>query len=350
MHADHLAPPRGPFMERVADDEPATLYTATMATVDPLQLAAAAYTADRWEDEDWRQFGRDTGTSDMLNAHPRLYSSLSFGDPDYPDATLSILGQLLAEATEPNSGEAGRMELLADSMPELPEWITNNAPARTKRLFTTYLAERDASEIPSVWKSVEESEESDVLPPLVDTADSDHLANGPTQDQEVLSEPLGFPAKNPFTQAQVADNARSIFIVHGHDISSMNSIRTLVHRSTGVMPISLAEEPGRGRTIIEKFEEYGSTSSFVIVLLSPDDVGQTQVDSELNVEPKPRARQNVILELGYFIGKIGRENIVVMNGGVEKPSDLAGLSYIAYPGDNWKYELHSELAAVSLTP
>ena len=116
------------------------------------------------------------------------------------------------------------------------------------------------------------------------------------------------------------------------------------------MPISLAEEPGRGRTIIEKFEEYGSTSSFVIVLLSPDDVGQTQVDSELNVEPKPRARQNVILELGYFIGKIGRENIVVMNGGVEKPSDLAGLSYIAYPGDNWKYELHSELAAVSLTP
>lgn len=326
------------------------LYTATMATIDPLKLAAAAYTADRWEDEDWRQFGRETGTSDILNAHPRLYRSLSFGDPDYPDATLSILGQLLAEATEPNSGEAGRMELLADSMPELPAWITNNAPARTKRLFTTYLAERDASEIPSVWKSVDQSEESHMLLPLVDTADSHPLVDEHAHDQAVPFDPLGFPAKTPFTQVQATDNARSIFIVHGHDIPSMNSIRTLVHRSTGVMPTSLAEEPGRGRTIIEKFEEYGSTSSFVIVLLSPDDVGQTQGDSKLNVEPNPRARQNVILELGYFIGKIGRENIVVMNGGVEKPSDLAGLSYIAYPGDNWMYELHNELAAVSLTP
>lgn len=320
-----------------------------MATVDPLQLAAAAYTADRWEDEDWRQFGRDTGTSDMLNAHPRLYRSLSFGDPDYPDATFSILGQLLTEATEPHSGEAGRMELLADSMPELPDWVIDNAPVRTKRLFTTYLAERDASEIPSIWKSVDESKKTDALPPLAGTADSDPLVNECARDQKGLFDPLGSPAITPSAQAQVSDDKRSIFIVHGHDISSMNSIRTLVHRSTGVMPTSLAEEPGRGKTIIEKFEEHGSTSSFVIVLLSPDDVGQTQVDSELNREPKPRARQNVILELGYFVGKIGRENIVVMNGGVEKPSDLAGLSYIAYPGDNWMYELHSELAAAALT-
>lgn len=122
----------------------------------------------------------------MLNAHPRLYRSLSFGDPDYPDATFSILGQLLTEATEPHSGEAGRMELLADSMPELPDWVIDNAPVRTKRLFTTYLAERDASEIPSVWKSVDESKETDALPPLAGTADSDPLVNECARDQKGL--------------------------------------------------------------------------------------------------------------------------------------------------------------------
>jgi hypothetical protein len=79
------------------------------------------------------------------------------------------------------------------------------------------------------------------------------------------------------------------------------------------MPFSLAEKAGRGQTIIEKFETFGVAASFVIVLLTPDDVGQTIGNHQAGTKPNARARQNVVLELGYFIGKIGRENIVVVD-------------------------------------
>ncbi|WP_322412119.1 TIR domain-containing protein [Microbacterium invictum] len=93
---------------------------------------------------------------------------------------------------------------------------------------------------------------------------------------------------------------------------------------------------------MEKFEKRGGSASYVILLLTPDDVGQTISEHQAGSTPSLRARQNVVLELGYFIGKIGRENVVVMDADVERPSDLAGLSYVAYPGLNWKDELRKE--------
>jgi len=128
----------------------------------------------------------------------------------------------------------------------------------------------------------------------------------------------------------------------------MDSIRAFVQREANILPISLAEEPGKGRTIVEKFESYGAGASCIIVLLSPDDIGQTTGAFNTKEEPSPRARQNVVLELGYFIGEIGRENIVVMNAGVERPSDLAGLSYLGYPGENWMHALRRELVAAEI--
>jgi len=68
-----------------------------MARPDPLQAAAAYYTAKRWDEHEWREFGRETGTSDILGSHPRLYRSLSFGDDDYPDAALDVLERVLTE-------------------------------------------------------------------------------------------------------------------------------------------------------------------------------------------------------------------------------------------------------------
>ena len=69
----------------------------------------------------------------------------------------------------------------------------------------------------------------------------------------------------------------------------------------------------------------------MIVLLTPDDVGQTVAAHEASEKPNLRARQNVVLELGYFIGKIGRDKMVVVDAKVERPSDLQGLSYVEYP-------------------
>ena len=76
-----------------------------MARFDPLHSAAAACTAKQWDEGSWRKFGSDTGTSDILINHPRLYRSLSFGDDDYPDAAMDVLGRLLHEAPEGGSGE-----------------------------------------------------------------------------------------------------------------------------------------------------------------------------------------------------------------------------------------------------
>lgn len=307
-----------------------------MPRVDPLQNAIAAYAADKWTDTDWRVFGRETGTSDIIDGHPRLYRSLGFGDDDYPDAAAEVVRQILAsEAVEEDSGEAGRMELFADSMPDLPTWTENSAPARTRRLFQDYLDARDASEIPTPWQ-VESAPEPE--------ADPDAWLTEPSTPIPPYEWPEDAVRDRPAPATQVP----SIFIVHGHDEAALNSIRIYVHKVTGLMPISLAEEAGRGQTIIEKFEAIGAEASFVIVLLTPDDVGQANAAFQAKIAPDPRARQNVVLELGYFIGKIGRESVVVVDADVERPSDLAGLSYVQYPGSNWKDSLRTELDAAGL--
>jgi len=121
-------------------------------------------------ESEWRQFGRETGTSDIVSSLPRLYRSLSFGDDDYPDAALEILGRVLDEGVEDRGNEAERMELLADAMPDLPTWTIEHAPNRTKRLFRDYLDARDPSEIPNLWSGETPTLPSPV-PPTAETFD-----------------------------------------------------------------------------------------------------------------------------------------------------------------------------------
>ena len=131
-----------------------------------------------------------------------------------------------------------------------------------------------------------------------------------------------------------------VFIVHGHN----NEIKLAVARlimQLDLTPIILHEQPNKGRTIIEKFEKLSDDVSFAIVLLSADDVMQ---------DGKHRARQNVILELGYFIAKLGRENVVALydtSTEVEIPSDITGVLYEPYDNPNgvWRFEVIQELKA-----
>ena len=94
---------------------------------------------------------------------------------------------------------------------------------------------------------------------------------------------------------------------------------------------------------IEKFEDH-SDVSFAVILLTPDDIGALKDEQE---KSQPRARQNVILELGYFIGKLGRENVCVLyKEGVEVPSDVHGVGYVLYDeGGAWRPNLANELEA-----
>lgn len=131
---------------------------------------------------------------------------------------------------------------------------------------------------------------------------------------------------------------RSIFIVHGH--SREHEVARAVHEMTSRKPILLSEQPGRGQTIIEKFEANAGKAGFAVVLLTADDVGAAKAESE---SLSPRARQNAILELGYFIARIGRENVAVLyEADVELPSDYTGVEYISF-ADEWRWKLHREL-------
>ena len=134
-------------------------------------------------------------------------------------------------------------------------------------------------------------------------------------------------------------NNKQVFIVHGHDEAMRQTIARFIEKLK-LIPIILGEKPSGGvKSILEKIEEY-SDVSYAIVLLSPCDEGRKKGSTDL----KPRARQNVIAELGYFIGKLGRRNVSILkNGDVEFPSDFLGNCYIEYDKSNWEQELFNEL-------
>ena len=136
-------------------------------------------------------------------------------------------------------------------------------------------------------------------------------------------------------------NMRKVFIVHGRDdLVKVDVARFL--EQIGIVPIILHEQASQGKTIIEKIEEY-SDVGYGIVLYTPCDKGGLNDCKEL--ELKPRARQNVVFEHGYLIGKLGRNKVcALMKDDIEYPNDISGLVYIKYQNnDAWKLELSKEL-------
>jgi predicted nucleotide-binding protein len=131
--------------------------------------------------------------------------------------------------------------------------------------------------------------------------------------------------------------SRRIFIVHGHAGEPREAVARFLAQ-LDFEPIILHEQPNQGRTIIEKFEDHAEVG-FAIVLLTPDDVSHG--------DAQPRARQNVILELGYFIGRLGRSRVCALKvGELELPSDILGIVWTPFDaGGAWKQALGRELQA-----
>ncbi len=130
-----------------------------------------------------------------------------------------------------------------------------------------------------------------------------------------------------------------IFIVHGHDEAARETVARFI-TSIGFEPVILHEQANRGRTVIEKLIANGDVGC-AVVLLTPDDLGRGKSESE----EQPRARQNVILELGYFLGCLGRERVIaLLKEKVEIPSDYVGVIYTPFDdGDAWRPKLAREL-------
>jgi predicted nucleotide-binding protein len=155
----------------------------------------------------------------------------------------------------------------------------------------------------------------------------------------------GFAAVVPPTVAQNQLPSEEVFIVHGHDEGTKNTIARFIE-VLGLKATILHELPNKGRTIIEKVEQH-SNVGLALVLLTPDDIGAPRSRQD---QLKPRARQNVIFEMGFFAGRLGRSKITVLHSeGVEIPTDYHGVVYIPLDSEEaWKLKLAKELKAAGL--
>jgi len=137
---------------------------------------------------------------------------------------------------------------------------------------------------------------------------------------------------------------KKVFVVHGHDDSMKLAVKDFLTK-LNLEPIILHERTDEGNTIIEKFEREAENVSYAVILLSPDDVGKSVQSDTI----RPRARQNVILELGFFTGSLGRNrtfNLVksTKDEEIEQPNDISGVIYHEFDdAGGWKIKLAQSL-------
>tara|TARA_R100000365_G_C2742300_1_gene70969 strand:- start:992 stop:1819 length:828 start_codon:yes stop_codon:yes gene_type:complete len=143
----------------------------------------------------------------------------------------------------------------------------------------------------------------------------------------------------PEDREELAMPTNKVFVVHGHDEAAREKVARFLEKA-GLDPIILHEQANGGRTVIEKVERFGDVS-FAVVLLTPDDIGSVKHGSVQEL----RARQNVLLELGYFMGRLGRDRVCMLRkGDVSIPTDFAGSVWVNLDdGDGWRGKLVKEL-------
>jgi predicted nucleotide-binding protein len=145
--------------------------------------------------------------------------------------------------------------------------------------------------------------------------------------------------------ASGALTGRDVFIVHGHAGREYEVAHVI--GEFGAKPVILKDELNLGSpTLIEKLEREAKRVGYAIVIFTPDDEGKSVKDKEL----RPRARQNVVLELGFFIALLGRDKVTILHDPkVEVPSDFGGVTYHPLDeGGAWKSRIEAELRAAGL--
>lgn len=154
------------------------------------------------------------------------------------------------------------------------------------------------------------------------------------KNQKVVREALNVPIapKRPAAVPAIAVPKSQVFVVYGHDSASRAQLEAMLRR-WGLEPLILDQLPSEGQTIIEKLESYTNDVGFAVVLATPDDEGNRVGHAD---ERAFRARQNVVLELGMMLSKLGRRRVAILmkqSERMERPSDIQGLIYIPFKED-----------------
>jgi predicted nucleotide-binding protein len=166
------------------------------------------------------------------------------------------------------------------------------------------------------------------------------------EEEEVALEEERIPA--------VEVTPAKVFLVHGRDEAAKQSVARFLETKVGLQVIILSERPNGGRSILTKFEQEAEGATYAIALMTGDDSARLRpglvADGEPEPEPKLRPRQNVIFELGFFIGRLGPERVCALVGpGIERPSDYDGIVYVHFDGqEGWQKKLVTELHAANV--
>ena len=253
----------------------------------------------------------------------------------------SELNLLQAEANDPHS--YGSREFDETRLDELLEDLTDYSRSNGNGALTTKLSSlqrvEEAYGFNRNSKLTEMRARTLRVIRVLETFGSEFLSS-----EEVEQKPI---ATNVDVKSRVSPDLGAaitrVFVVHGHDNAVLFRVKeTLV--SLGLKPVVLREQPNGGKTVIEKFEEY-SDVGFAVVLMTADDMGGSLAEVDQD-SASPRARQNVVMELGFFASKLGRAKICVLKSeGVEAPSDIMGVVYTAIDGaEAWRLSLAQELS------
>ncbi len=229
------------------------------------------------------------------------------------------------------------MSELDNAKAELTKWSSYNVVLLSRLFDNSSIAGEFKKPLPSY-----------IMPSLQQHINSfhDHLQRKITILESVIQRLDLYDEKLNNNIPNSLDYGQDIFVVHGHDEAAKEAVSRFVEK-LGLNAIILNEKPSTGLTIIEKFEKY-SDVGFAVVLLTPDDIGGIK---EKLSEIKPRARQNVIFELGYFFGKLGRQHVLaIYKEEVDLPTDIDGVIYVPMDiAGAWRYKLANEMRAIGFS-
>lgn len=273
-------------------------------------------------------------------------------DAPAPDPELRVdraeaaakIDERIAKGEELFAWQPGRVDEIPDAIDQFHNWDAYNNEL-LKRLFTTdkYADEYSWWGVASL--SIYEPSPGEKLQANRDNIRDKIKRLRSIRDRlELIPVSAGVAAKPP-TPARSHTNR--VFVVHGHDEATRETVARFLER-LDVDAIILHEKPTEGRTIVEKLEHY-SDVDFAVVLLTPDDIGVSKTEDLANLQP--RARQNVVLELGFFVGKLGRSHVCALyQGPLELPSDYLGVGYVQLDASGgWRLQLARELRSAGFS-
>jgi predicted nucleotide-binding protein len=242
-----------------------------------------------------------------------------------------LLGEVVS-AYEQRGGSFGR-DRFNTWRRKFTQLLTDHLPGEVSALNSklshmVFVVHRGESDVQRFWREKGETMVSYIDSLILDVQNDEY--DFPEKEKETFI---------PISANSVDKDLNSVFIVHGHDGEAKERTARFIEK-LGISAIILHEQASRGRTIIEKIEKH-SNVGFAIVLYTPDDMGNVKSEAE-DGQLKPRARQNVVFEHGYLMGKIGRENVVpLVAGSVELPNDISGMVYIS--DKDWQVDIAKEM-------